>query len=100
MPSAVSYHVGRDGFYFPGSVVARVQQRLDYRITMLGKVLPPNEQLTRSLRKHNNSDEAAQTRAAINELFPRMPDTAVDIVVKKAFQKVQEPRKSIASQFS
>jgi hypothetical protein len=89
-PEAVPFHVGRDGFFFPGSVVERVRHRLGCHIKPNGEVVSPNTQLTNSLRKHklNKKDQAAQAVAAIHELFPKMPEEAVEIVVKTAFAKV------------
>ncbi|RMJ28211.1 hypothetical protein PHISP_00914 [Aspergillus sp. HF37] len=90
----LSQHVHRIGFHFPSTVVASVCMELGLYLTAAGKAVPfynvgNNEQL-----KHSNSDASqitinTEARDVLRDLFPNIPDSDLNQIIKTAFQKGQ-----------
>ncbi|EON61112.1 hypothetical protein W97_00323 [Coniosporium apollinis CBS 100218] len=101
-PERLSHHIYRIGHHFPSQVVDQGCNWLGYtrRRTNFRKELDvlPTSRLAQSLETHSkrlglqeNADTVLESReqiaAAIRDLFPKIPDTAVDVIVEHAFRE-------------
>jgi hypothetical protein len=73
-------------------VVDRVSRRLGYEVKASGDVVIPDTQLTKPLEFHqlSISKRKLQAKAAMLELFPKMPPLAVNQVASTAFTKATD----------
>ncbi|RJE25637.1 hypothetical protein PHISCL_02030 [Aspergillus sclerotialis] len=91
----LSQHVHRIGYHFPSAIVANVCMDLGLYLTATGKALPfynvgRNEG---SLRVNSEASQITintEARDVLRDLFPNIPDTDLNQIIKTAFQKGQK----------
>lgn len=100
-PSKLSHHVHRIGYHFQSEVLEQAVQELNY--TLLNGQFIKEEDLAKKyqegltakiLAKHGvkmnsagNQESHAQVRAAIKELFPKIPTDDLEGIVKHAWEE-------------
>ncbi|EKG13004.1 protein of unknown function DUF2293, partial [Macrophomina phaseolina MS6] len=88
-PEKISFHVNRLGFYFPNKIVDLATEWLG--ITISGP-RPRSKNgsgftqgLGRRLKAYVDLSEEDRVRAAMRDLFPRMPEESLEAIVEHAF---------------
>ncbi|KAJ5129223.1 uncharacterized protein N7515_005262 [Penicillium bovifimosum] len=88
----LSQHVHRIGYHFPSTVVANVCSELGFHLTSTGKAVAIYA--TGGTDEHKRADSEisqitlnTEARDALRDLFPNIPDTDLNQIIKTAFQK-------------
>ncbi|EOD46922.1 hypothetical protein GTA08_BOTSDO11774 [Neofusicoccum parvum] len=88
-PEKISFHVNRIGFHFPNKIVDLAAEWLGIQI---GGPRPKSKNgfgftqgLSRRLRAHVDLSEEDRVRAAMRDLFPKMPEDSLEAIVEHAF---------------
>ncbi|KAJ5549761.1 hypothetical protein N7535_002297 [Penicillium sp. DV-2018c] len=88
----LSQHVHRIGYHFPSTVVANVCSELGFYLTSTGKAVAIYA--TGRTDEHKRADSEisqitlnTEARDALRDLFPNIPDTDLNQIIKTAFQK-------------
>lgn len=95
-PEKISHHTHRIGYHFPNNVVDKACDWLGYGIrggqyTKTFDALSTRRLATRlglDARDTNAEQSSGQIRAAIKDLFPLIPETDLEAIVKHAFREV------------
>jgi hypothetical protein len=89
----LSQHVHRIGYHFPSTIVADVCSELGFHLTSTGKAVAIYA--TGRTDEHKRADSEisqvtlnTEARDALRDLFPNIPDTDLNQIIKTAFQKV------------
>lgn len=98
----LSQHVHRIGYHFPSDVVATICMDLGLYLTTSGKVVPFYNDGSGITHRHSESDASqitinTEARDVIRDLFPNIPTSDLNQIIKTAFQKVWLPASFIQS---
>ncbi|KAF4542310.1 uncharacterized protein LTHEOB_7992 [Lasiodiplodia theobromae] len=88
-PEKISFHVNRLGFYFPNKIVDLAMEWLGIQVNGARPRSQNGSGFTRGLgrrlKQHTNLSEEDQVRAAMRDLFPKMPEDSLEAIVEHAF---------------
>ncbi|KAL1652196.1 hypothetical protein SLS58_000323 [Diplodia intermedia] len=88
-PEKISFHVNRLGFYFPNKIVDLAMEWLGIHVNGARPRSKNGSGFTRGLgrrlKQHTNLSEEDQVRAAMRDLFPKMPEDSLEAIVEHAF---------------
>lgn len=89
----LSQHVHRIGYHFPSAVVASVCVDLSLYLTATGKAVPFYDIGSSEKLKHSDSQASqitinTEARDVLRDLFPNIPESDQNQIIKTAFQKV------------
>lgn len=94
----LSQHVHRIGYHFPSAIVANVCMDLGLYLTATGRAMPfynvgSNEGSLRINSEASQITINTEARDVLRDLFPNIPDTDLNQIIKTAFQKVRGMKK-------
>lgn len=90
----LSQHVHRIGYHFPSTVVANACMDLGLYLSATGKAVPfydvgSNDGLERLSPEASQITINTEARDVLRDLFPNIPDSDLNQIIKTAFQKVR-----------
>ncbi|KAK7527009.1 uncharacterized protein IWZ02DRAFT_372439 [Phyllosticta citriasiana] len=85
-PEKVSYHLNRVGFHFPSAVVDQAMEWIGIQLNGRSRAGIANN-IGRRLKTYSSQPEKVAVRGAMKDLFPKMPEESLAVILEHAFQQ-------------